>query len=99
MHVHQHCGFTNSVGTDLIKFDLRQLRYFLAIGNTSSLSTAARTLNVAQSAVSHHLAEIESKLGVALVERHSWREQDATKETNHRAHGLAGAHERQAQWP
>ncbi len=99
MHVHQQRGFTNSVRTDLINFDLRQLRYFLAIGYTSSLSTAARTLNVAQSAVSHHLAAIESKLRVALVERHSWREQDATKETNHRAHGLAGAHGRQAQWP
>ncbi len=36
MHFHQHCGITNSFGTDLIKFDLRQLRYFLAIGYTSS---------------------------------------------------------------
>lgn len=53
-----------------MKLDLRQLRYFLAIAETGTLAYAARKLNVAQSAVSHHLAELESKLGVALVERH-----------------------------
>jgi LysR family transcriptional regulator, nitrogen assimilation regulatory protein len=47
--------------------DLRQLRYFLAIGDSGALSYAARTLDIAQSAVSHHLAEMEARLG---VERH-----------------------------
>jgi LysR family nitrogen assimilation transcriptional regulator len=53
-----------------MKLDLRQLRYFLAIGESGALSHAAQKLNLAQSAVSHHLAELEAKLGVQLVERH-----------------------------
>jgi LysR family nitrogen assimilation transcriptional regulator len=53
-----------------MRLNLRQLRYFLAIAETGTLSYAARQLNVAQSAVSHQLAELETRLGVALVERH-----------------------------
>ena len=51
--------------------DLRQLRYFVAVAESGALSYAAQRLNIAQSAVSHHLAELESKLNLALVERHS----------------------------
>jgi LysR family nitrogen assimilation transcriptional regulator len=50
--------------------DLRQLRYFLAIGDAGALSYAAQTLNVAQSALSHHLQELETNFGVPLVTRH-----------------------------
>ena len=53
-----------------MRLDLRQLRYFLAVGDAGALSHAAQKLNLAQSAVSHHLAELEAKLGVQLVERH-----------------------------
>ena len=51
--------------------DLRQLRYFVAVAESGALSYAAQRLNIAQSAVSHHLAELESKLNLSLVERHS----------------------------
>jgi len=48
---------------------LRQLRYFLAIADAGALSRAAKNLNVAQSALSHHLAEIERTLRVKLFDR------------------------------
>ena len=48
---------------------LRQLRYFLAIADAGALSRAAENLNVAQSALSHHLAEIERTLAVKLFDR------------------------------
>jgi len=48
---------------------LRQLRYFLAIADAGALSRAAESLNVAQSALSHHVAEIERALGVKLFDR------------------------------
>ena len=48
---------------------LRQLRYFIAIAESRALSHAARTLNVAQSALSHHVSQLEAELGVRLIER------------------------------
>ena len=47
---------------------LRQLRYFIAIADAGVLSRAAETLNVAQSALSHHVAALETDLGVKLLE-------------------------------
>lgn len=49
--------------------DLRQLRYFVGIGQAGSLSRAADQLHVAQSAISHHLASLESELERQLVTR------------------------------
>lgn len=49
--------------------NLKRLRYFRAIAEHGSLSAAARVLNLAQPALSHHVAELESGLGVALLER------------------------------
>lgn len=49
--------------------DLRRLRYFLAIAEAGSLSGAARALNIAQPALSYHLAEMERILGLSLVLR------------------------------
>ena len=49
--------------------DLRQLRYFAGIVQAGSLSRAADQLHVAQSAISHHLASLESELGRQLVTR------------------------------
>lgn len=49
--------------------ELRQLRYFAAIYETGSLSAASATCNVAQSALSYQLANLEDQLGVALFER------------------------------
>src|ERR1700684_3620350 len=49
--------------------DLRQLRYFIGIVQAGSLSRAADQLHVAQSAISHHLASLESEVGRQLVTR------------------------------
>lgn len=49
--------------------DLRRLRYFLSIAEHGSLSAAARALNVAQPALSYHVAELERLLKLTLVLR------------------------------
>jgi len=49
--------------------DLRQLRYFVGIVQAGSLSRAADQLHIAQSAISHHLASLESELDRQLVMR------------------------------
>jgi len=49
--------------------DVRQLRYFLAIARCGSFSRAALELNVAQPALSHHVANLEAELGVRLLNR------------------------------
>ena len=49
--------------------DLRQLRYFVEIVDQSSLTRAAARLNVAQSALSVHLRNMETDLGTPLVIR------------------------------
>ena len=49
--------------------DLRQLRYFVGIVQAGSLTRAADQLHVAQSAISHHLASLESELNRQLVTR------------------------------
>jgi LysR family nitrogen assimilation transcriptional regulator len=49
--------------------DLRQLRYFVGIVQAGSLSRAADQLHVAQSAVSHHLANLEFELDRQLLTR------------------------------
>ena len=52
-------------------YDLRQLRYFVTIADTGSFSKAALQLGVAQSALSHHISQMEARLGVALFSRSS----------------------------
>lgn len=49
--------------------DIRQLTYYAAIFEHRNLSHAASHCNVAQSAISHHLANLESELGVTLFLR------------------------------
>jgi len=49
--------------------DLRQVRYFVTVAERGSFSSAASALNVAQSALSRHVKELESDLGGALLER------------------------------
>ncbi|WP_321800565.1 LysR family transcriptional regulator [Caballeronia sp. J97] len=50
---------------------LRQLRYFVEIARTRSITHAAITLGVAQPALSTHIAALENELGVRLLERHA----------------------------
>lgn len=49
--------------------NVRQLRYFLTIARCGSFSRAATELNVAQPALSHHVANLEAELGVRLFDR------------------------------
>lgn len=49
--------------------ELRQLRYFIAVADSGSITAAARKLFVVQSAVSHQIANLETELGTELLNR------------------------------
>lgn len=49
--------------------DLRQITYFCKIAEAGSFSAAARELNVAQPALSHHIGKLEDELGIQLLIR------------------------------
>ena len=49
--------------------ELRHLRYLVAVAEQGSVSRAARTLHVTQSAISEQLANLESELNVSLFDR------------------------------
>jgi DNA-binding transcriptional LysR family regulator len=53
--------------------DLRQMRYFKEVAERGSFTEAARTLHVAQQAVSQQVRALEQLLGVTLLERSSRR--------------------------
>jgi DNA-binding transcriptional LysR family regulator len=50
---------------------LRQFRYFTAVAESGSVAAASRTLNIAQSAVTKAMLELEAELGTVLFERTS----------------------------
>lgn len=49
--------------------EFRQLRYFIEVAEREHMSESANHLNVAQSAVSRQIANLEKELGVQLFER------------------------------
>lgn len=49
----------------------KQFRYFLAVSETASVAAASRMLNIAQSAVTKSVLELEDTLGLKLFERSS----------------------------
>ncbi len=50
-------------------FTLKQFRYFLAVSESGSIAAAARIVNIAQSALTKSIQELEATLGVPLFER------------------------------
>ncbi len=52
-----------------MNFTLRQVRYFVAVAESGSISRAARQLSVSQSAVTEAVKELEGDLGAPLLER------------------------------
>ena len=48
---------------------LRQFRYFIAVAESGSVASASRTLNIAQSALTKSLLELEAELGSTLFQR------------------------------
>jgi len=53
-----------------VAFTLRQLQYFIAVAEEGTVSGAAQSLSISQSAVTDAIKELESDLGVTLFERH-----------------------------
>jgi DNA-binding transcriptional LysR family regulator len=50
-------------------FTLKQFRYFLAVCDSGSIAAAARLVNIAQSALTKSIQELETTLGTPLFER------------------------------
>ena len=48
-------------------FTLKQFRYFVAVAESASVAGAARVLNIAQSAVTRSIQELEDTLGLPLL--------------------------------
>jgi DNA-binding transcriptional LysR family regulator len=55
----------------IMAFTLRQLNYFVVVAEHGSVSHAARTLSISQSAITEAVKELEADLGAKLFERHS----------------------------
>lgn len=51
--------------------EFKQLRYFIAIAESSSFSKAAQNLFISQPALSQQISKLESQLGVTLIERNT----------------------------
>ncbi len=60
-------------GQDMLRFSLRQLEYFIATAEHSSVADAARALHVSQPSVSKAITKIEAQFGVQLFIRHHAR--------------------------
>jgi DNA-binding transcriptional LysR family regulator len=52
-----------------VAFDLRQLRYFVAVAREGSLTRAAATIPVAQQSLSAQIRSLERQVGAPLLGR------------------------------
>ena len=57
----------------IANIDLRHLRYFVAVAEQESISRAAKRLHVSQPPLSRQIRDLETEVGVALLERDSRR--------------------------
>jgi DNA-binding transcriptional LysR family regulator len=53
-----------------MRFTLRQLEYFVAAGETCSVTLAAQRINISQPSISSAISHLEAELGVQLFLRH-----------------------------
>lgn len=51
-------------------FTIRQLQYFVAVAEKGTISGAAQSLSISQSAITESIKTLEGDLGVSLFERH-----------------------------
>jgi DNA-binding transcriptional LysR family regulator len=54
-----------------VSFTRGQLHYFLTVAEEGQITRAARALHVAQPALSHAISQLESELGIKLLDRHA----------------------------
>jgi DNA-binding transcriptional LysR family regulator len=54
-----------------VEFKRGQLRNFVTVAEDGQMTRAARKLHLAQPALSHSISQLESELGVVLLERHA----------------------------
>lgn len=54
-----------------MSFTFRQLRYFVAVAETGTVTGAAHELSISQSTITEAIKELERDLGVTLFERHA----------------------------
>jgi DNA-binding transcriptional LysR family regulator len=56
----------------VLRFTLRQLEYFVAVGEAGSIAKAAEQVNVSAPSISASIAQLEAEFGVQLfVRKHS----------------------------
>jgi DNA-binding transcriptional LysR family regulator len=53
-----------------VRFTLRQLEYFVAVGESGSITQAAQRVNISQPSISAAITHLEIELGVQLFVRH-----------------------------
>ncbi|SMD06024.1 LysR substrate-binding domain-containing protein [Primorskyibacter flagellatus] len=53
-----------------LRYTLRQLEYFVAVGETGSIAAAAQQVNVSSPSISASVSHLEDELGVKLFVRH-----------------------------
>lgn len=53
-----------------LRYTLRQLEYFVAVGETGSIAAASQQMNVSSPSISASVSQLEAELGVRLFVRH-----------------------------